>query len=456
MKPFAKPKRQILLFCLFCLVPVWTPAFAAAKAQDSLAHYLLLAAQSNPLVMQRYYEYQASLQQIAQVAAPADPTLEAGIFLAPMEFMEGRQLAEFRLMQMFPWFGTLRASKDERSMMANARFEAFRAAKLQAMFSLQNQYYKLFLTAQTIQYKEENLQLLKSLHVLAITRFSGSVETSSGPATEGMSDAMAAPTGVQKADEGLLALNALQAEINLVETELALLQNKRLTQAADFNLTMNRHPLMPIYLPASLDRPIEPVSHLAMEDNMLQNNPILGMVNAESDALEPRMRMIRRKAFPMIGLGLNYMLMDKLPGQSGEMNGKDMLMPMVAITLPVFRPKYIAMQKETNQQQFALRQQSVESINALKSDYYKALQELEDSWVRAQLYEKQLALASQSLAVLTSGFAAGGRDLAEILQMRRQLLDYSVMQAEAQVGYHIARARIKWLAGEEPVTNEPQ
>ena len=52
-----------------------------------------------------------------------------GFFLKPMELVNGNQIADIKLMQMFPWFGVLRNAKDEMSLMANARFELFRDTK---------------------------------------------------------------------------------------------------------------------------------------------------------------------------------------------------------------------------------------------------------------------------------------------------------------------------------------
>jgi len=81
--------------------------------------------------MQRFNEYQAALQKIPQVNSLPDPQLEMGVFLSPMELMAGNQVADIKLMQMFPWFGTLKNAKDEMSLMAKAKYEAFVDAKLQ-------------------------------------------------------------------------------------------------------------------------------------------------------------------------------------------------------------------------------------------------------------------------------------------------------------------------------------
>ena len=61
---------------------------------------------------------------------------------------------------------------------------------------------------------------------------------------------------------------------------------------------------------------------------------MLGMLDFEKQSLEARKKMVTRMGYPMVGLGLNYSLMEKSNASMGEpsMNGKDMIMPMVVIT----------------------------------------------------------------------------------------------------------------------------
>src|SRR5512145_1140847 len=107
-----------------------------ASAQDSLSYYLEIAAKNNPTVLQKFMEYQAAVQKVPQAGSLPDPELNMGVFLSPMELVSGNQVADLRLMQMFPWFGTLRAAKDEMNLMANARYEQFRDAKLQVLYEV--------------------------------------------------------------------------------------------------------------------------------------------------------------------------------------------------------------------------------------------------------------------------------------------------------------------------------
>ena len=77
-----------------------------------------------------------------------------------MELVGGKQVADLRLMQMFPWFGTLKAAKDEMSLMAKAAFEALRDAKLQLFYDVQRTFYELQKINRILRISGENLLFL--------------------------------------------------------------------------------------------------------------------------------------------------------------------------------------------------------------------------------------------------------------------------------------------------------
>ena len=58
--------------------------------------------------------------------------------------------------------------------------------------------------------------------------------------------------------------------------------------------------------------------------------------------------MVTRWVIRWLGLGLNYSLINKNEMSTSAMNGKDMIMPMVTVTLPIYRKKYNAMQTEAD------------------------------------------------------------------------------------------------------------
>ncbi len=175
---------KTLLFKKSLLAFLFTGIILAGWSQeipDSLLRYLEIAARNNPAVLQKFNEYQAALQKVPQAGSLSDPELSAGVFLKPMELVSGNQIADIRLMQMFPWFGVLKSAKDEMSLMANARFELFRDAKLQVYYDVQRAWYEIFKIQKDISISEKNIEILKAIERLAIVKFQAPI--SSGTVT---------------------------------------------------------------------------------------------------------------------------------------------------------------------------------------------------------------------------------------------------------------------------------
>ena len=180
---------------------------------------------------------------------------------------------------------------------------------------------------------------------------------------------------------------------------------------------------------------------------------MLWMLDYESKAIDARKQMVTKMGYPMVGLGLNYSLINKNPMSASAMNGKDMVMPMVTVTLPVYRKKYRAMQTEADFLKTANQQGIQAAKNQLQSDYYEAVRNFDDAMRRMELYNKQSKLANQSLNILMVSFSASGAGLSDLLQVRRQTLDYDLKQTDALADFNTSVARLKRLANIQVTEN---
>jgi len=447
---------------------------------DSLLRYLEIAAKNNPVVLQKFSEYQASLQKIPQVGSLPDPELSAGVFLSPMELVSGNQVADLRLMQMFPWFGVLKYARDEMSLMAKAKFELFRDAKLQVFFDVQRTWYELYKVQKDISISEKNIEILKLIERLALVRFkSASLENtgsssqslvnapvssssnstgSSGMQTMGggqsntgssgsnQSSSMQTGTmGTSSGSSGLADIYRIQIESSDLENNIALLKNQQNSIMAKFNTYLNRRVTSPVYTYENITRDSLEFALTAVSDSMLAHNPMLGMLDFEKQSLEARKKMVTRMGYPMVGLGLNYSVIGKSAMSTSSMNGKDMVMPMVVLTLPIYRKKYTAMQNEAELLKTATSENYQATANSLQSEYYQAVLLYQDAQRRVKLYENQFQLASKSLDLMLKSFSTSSSGLTDVLRVRQQTLDYELKQVEAVADFNTAIAWLKRL-----------
>lgn len=448
-------------------------------SQDSLSYYLEQATKNNPTVMQRYNEYQAALQKIPQFNSLPDPQLEMGFFLSPMELMAGNQIADIKLMQMFPWFGVLKNAKDEMSLMAKAKYEAFVDAKLQVYFDVQSIWFDLYKVRRNLIISANNLELLKTIERLTIAKlkagssnFAGSSTSgkmpengssglstgtggmggsmnnnatnsglSTGSKASGVSVPMNAP--MNSGSSALVDIYRIQTEIKELENAMLLLKNEEQIIQSRFNSLLNRNLQSAVSGTHSL--PVEPldISYLTVSDSMFANNPMLTMLQYDKQSIDARKKMQQKMGLPMVGVGLNYSVISKNPMSTSAMNGQDMLMPMVSVTLPVYRKKYKAMQSESNYLKAATENNYVATANALKVEYLEALQQYQDANRRIKLYKNQRELTQKSVDILLKSFAASTVGLTDIILLQQQALNYELKEIEALVDYNKAVSLLK-------------
>jgi outer membrane protein TolC len=125
-----------------------------------------------------------------------------------------------------------------------------------------------------------------------------------------------------------------------------------------------------------------------------------------------------------------------------SMNGKDMVMPMVTITLPIYRKKYNAMVKEADLLKTATSENYQATVNSLQTEYYQAVQLYQDAQRRIKLYENQYKLASKSLDLMLKGYSVSASGLTDVLRIRQQTIDYELRQVEAVADFNTA---VAWL-----------
>lgn len=451
---------------------------AFSQQSDSLQNYLKIAIKNNPTVMQRYNEYQAALEKVPQVGSLPDPQLEMGVFLSPMELMAGNQVADIKLMQMFPWFGVIKNAKDEMSLMAKAKYETFRDAKLQVCYDAQRTWFDLYKIRQNIRISKENVDLLKTIERLTLVKFrsgslnGGSTASSgggmSGGSTSGsstgssgmnsMGGSSSSPTvsrseastgsssmGSSSGATSLSDVYQIQIETGNLEDNIATLGNEELVVMARFNSQLNRPQKTSVYVPDLL--PVEPldIAYLSVSDSMFTRNPMLGMLQYEQQSLEARVRMQKQMGLPMVGLGINYSVIAKSPMSTSSMNGQDMIMPMLTVTLPIYRKKYNAQQAETKFMKKATEQNYQATANALQTEYYEAMQLYNDAQRRMKLYDSQSLLAKKTLDIMIKTFSSSASGLTDILRIRQQLFSYELKQVEATMDFNKAKVWVKRL-----------
>lgn len=475
--------KKIKLLSVILLLSQAGMIFGQKQLHDSLLHYINIAMQQSPLVLQKYHNYKASLHRIPQVASLPDPELNMGIFLEPMEIVSGRQYADIQLMQMFPWFGTLKYARDEMSLMAKAEFESLRDAKLQISYDLQIKWYDLYKNQRNIILVQQNIDLLNSIEKLALIKYktsgsgfsaktqsSSSSTKSTGESTApnmgggmiGMSSTTNVTTnagmsmpgqGITTDALGLSAVLRLQMEKAELQNSLESLFSRKKTLTAGFNAILDRNAEIPVFVPDSIAGNAETIALLSSD--IPSDIPMLEMIRYESESLTAKKEMQKRMGYPMLGAGVSYSVIGKsdMSMSDPEMNGKDMFMPMLTISLPIYRSKYKAMRSETEALTAASKSKFRETYNLIQTAYYEAVEQYQNNLRQLTLYRQQVVTLQKILDLSVREFSVSGKGLSEILRFRQELFDFELKIEETQSDLNTSIALIDRLTNKSDFSN---
>lgn len=494
-KSFFEPHRNIehivaILKSTLPYVPMWLVILfiliikTFPVSAQSLEDYLKIAAENNPGLKSKFYSYQASLEKVPQVGSLPDPQLSFGIFIEPMERYMGNQVMDISIMQMFPWFGTLGAAEDEATAMAKAKYEEFNETKTILFYEVKATYYSLYLLQKEISITEENIEILKTLEEIAISRLksgetSGTSGSSSGRMQQDKSSGSSGTSGMSGMNmqgqttsgsltrsQDLSIMNQMsggssmvdvlrvQIEINELKNKLAQLNDSKQPLFTQFNKLLNRSSNEFVNIPDSVFPSPLPASISEMPDSIKINNPMILMLQKEEEAFLAQREMNKKMGFPMLGLGLQYSIYKTRPpvqdahgNLSQSMEAKNMIMPMLTVSVPIWRSKYDASIKEAELLHHSTGLRKEEMTNQLMVSYEEALKDFNDAERRSDLYQQQSNLAQQALNILTAQFTTAGSNFEEVLRMQQQLLDYRLRSLDAVVDQNIAVAMLERLMG---------
>ena len=319
---------------------------------------------------------------------------------------------------MFPWFGTLKAQEDAATLIAEAKYQEFLDARNKLYYKVSASYYPLYELQKLISIEEENQRILSSYKEIATIQFQN--------------------------DKGSM-VDVLRVAIMLKDatTNLAILGQKKKPLEIRFNKLLNRSDDDKVVVQDSLFTFNLPANY--RKDSLFSSNPLLDELELKIEASKASEQAVLKQGLPKLGVGLDYVIVGQRTDMSVPDNGKDVFMPMVSVSLPIFRGKYKAAQKEAQLMQEAYALQREDVSNRLTSSYEMIWFEIQKKLELVQLYEDQIQESEQSLSLLFSAYSNSGKDFEEVLRMQQQILKYQKMKVTALSEYNIAIAEIDYI-----------
>ncbi len=394
-----------------------------AKAQAELNRLLTTAAENHAGLASQASAIEAARERLNRTGAWEDPRLSAGYFIQPVETRTGPQRWRFSVTQMFPWFGTRDVETDLYSQMVDIEYLTWVDEREKLFLQIRQEYFQLWSLRQRIVLNERQDEILENLEGLAETRFA---------------------SGTGKL-----------SDFNRIRMSRQRVQNETDIQLNEFSARYK-----------SLIRQIQaPVDTLFFEDDFKINltspeipdslvlNPGYQLLKAREESARLEQEVIRQKGKPGIGAGLDYVIVGKRDDAMVSDNGKNALMPMVTVTLPVWRRKINSARKEAQWREEEFKSASAQFQISRLADLEIVIFEMEKSLQNEVLAEDQLTLLNQTLELIETDFANDQADLYDLLLIQEDILNFEKEKVMALENYLKAEAKYDYLTWQEAYTS---
>lgn len=393
-----------------------------AQAQ-SLEAILQQADTANLMIRAAQLEYQSTLARADGAGVLPDPQLTISVAGSHIETRLGPQQARVTLMQMFPWFGSLDAEKQREAIMAQVAYQEYLDQRNKLFYELSQHYFDLYEVSKTILLLGESLELMNSMEEVAIQRY-------------------------QEAKTSMVDVLKIQIRKEEMETELALLEERVKVLNRTINLFLNRPSADAIVVPDTL------ISGGIAPGSDLTNNPRLASIRQMKEATDWSTTLAKKKGFPMVGLGLDYVVIGKGEGIMLDDNGRDAWMPMITMGLPIYRRKYRAELRSSEVLRESLAAGYEGKTNELLSEMEAVDYEVFKTAAMAELLTEKIRKTSQALSVQLSSYASDGEMFEELLRTRQQLLAFRIEMERVLVEGLKAGAKRKFLTNSYHIDQE--
>lgn len=407
------PMRKVLIygFSLFTL--------STLTAQD-LQSLIEEALANNPEIQKYELQYNIASEKVHEVNSLPNAEFGLGYFLSEPETRTGAQRFKLSTKQMMPWFGTITTRENYMSSLADAEYENIAIAKRQIASSVAQAYYKMFAYQAKQKVLVENIKLLKTYETLALT----SVEVGNASAVDVLK---------------------LQIRQNELEQSNEVLGHFLSTEQTTLNKLLNRDKSVGIQVTKDLIIPLETPS---VESESLELHPELTKYDKLFQSVEQSELLNQKEANPMLGIGFDYIAVTERPNMNFNDNGKDIVMPMLSLSIPIFNGKFKSQTKQNALKQQEISSRRQERWNTLETALNKAVNNRIAAQIRYKTQAKNLEQAKYAEEILIKSFETGSIDFNEVLDIQNMQLKFQINKIESIKDYYLQTTIINYLSSQ--------
>jgi cobalt-zinc-cadmium efflux system outer membrane protein len=375
------------------------------------------ALSNSPEIQKFELQYSIASEKINEVHTMPNTEFGVGYFVSEPETRTGAQRFKVSVKQMLPWFGNITARENYVSSLADAKYEDIVIAKRKLMASVSQSYYNLYANMAKQEILIENISLLETYETLALT-------------------------SIEVGKASVVDVLRLQMRQNEMEQLNKVLKQQYLAEQTRFNKFLNRDKDIAVNVINELNIPFEDFEINA--ENLLLHSELL-KYDKLYYSVEQSELLNQKESSPMIGFGLNYINVNKRSDMNFKDNGKDVVMPMVSISIPIFNNKYKSKTKQNELQQQEILSRKQERFNTLETLLDKAINDRISARISYSTQTKNLKQAKDAEGILIKSYETGTIDFNDVLDIQELQLKFQINKVESVKTYYMQTTIINYL-----------
>lgn len=372
---------------------------------------------NNPKIQKIDLQYKRVSEKLNEVNTIPNTEFGMGYFISEPETRTGAQRFKISVKQMLPWFGTITSRENYVGALADAKYVEIVIVKRKLMASVSQSYYKLYANKAKQEILNENINLLKTYETLALA----SVEVGKTPVVD------------------VLRLQIRQNELQQVKD---VLQQEFLAEQTSFNNLLNREDDIEVTF---VDDLLLPNEDFETTKENLTFHPELLKFDKLFRSIEQSELLNQKESSPKIGFGLDYINVSERPDINFIDNGKDIIMPMISLSIPIFNKKHKSITKQNKLEQQEILYQKKEKRNTLESLLDKALKERMSARISYKTAIKNIKQSNEAKQILIKNYETGAIDFIDVLDIQELELKFQISQIESIVKYYVQSTIINYL-----------
>ncbi len=389
-------------------------SFSICNAQ-TLEDYLAIAKQNSSEIKEQKFELEIAKEKVNEVGNLAATDVSIGYFASTPETRVGAQITKLGVQQELPWFGTLKAQKELTQAISETKHFDIDLTERELLYQVKAAYFELYQKEAITSILKENKQVLSTYENMALAALENNKAS--------MSDVLR--IRVQK--------NELHSKIfQNLNTVNALSKN--------FNRLLQRSTNTPLSIRDDLN-----VLDILIASSTVNEHPSLGKIEHLNTIYKQEDLLINKERLPKLRFGLDYILVEERSDLKLIDNGKDIVMPKVSLSIPLFTKKHKSKLHQIQIKQEVLVSQKEVRLKQLEIALEEGVLEINNAILSVVAAQKNKEETQLAINVDLKAYETGILDYDKILKLQLQKIKFQLMEIEATKNAFKAKAKTIYL-----------